>query len=89
MAGAENRYNPALPLAALEVLDALSERVERLVDLPPPADAALVEGAASCLELAVLPGGASSSSGGAAAAAAEKAVEASVGRCRLNRLNPR
>jgi len=73
VAGPENRSNPALPLAAFKVLDALLQRVERLVDLPlPPADAMLVGGAASCLGLAVLPGGASASSGGAAAAAAER-----------------
>ena len=75
MPGPEHRYNPALPLAALKVLAALSDRVERLVDLlPAPAAAALVEGAASCLELAVLPAAASSSGGGGggAAAVAEK-----------------
>ena len=49
------RLNPALPLAALKVLAVLSDRVDRLVDLLPPAAAAAVtEGAACCLELAVL-----------------------------------
>ena len=52
------RFNPALPLASLRVLSALAERVERLVDLLAPAAAErLVEGVASCLELAVKPGG--------------------------------
>jgi hypothetical protein len=86
------RYNPALPLAALKILAVLSDRVERLVDLLPiPAAAALVEGAASCLELAVLPGvgaggggggGGSAGSGnggsGASSSAAAAAAEAQV-----------
>ena len=54
------RFNPALPLASLRVLSVLSDRVDRLVDLlPPESRRSLTEGAASCLELAALPGGAS------------------------------
>jgi len=53
---AQYRFNPELPSASLRILSVLSDRVERLVDLlPRRAAAALVEGAASCLELAVLP----------------------------------
>ena len=69
------RFNPALPLASLRVLSVLSDRVDRLVDLlPPESRRSLVEGAASCLELAALPGGASPAGSGAAAAETEGKV---------------
>ena len=69
------RFNPALPLASLRVLSVLSDRVDRLVDLLPLASRrSLVEGAASCLELAALPGGASPAGSGAAAAETEGKV---------------
>ena len=69
------RFNPALPLASLRVLSVLSDRVDRLVDLLPPASRrSLTEGAASCLELAALPGGASPAGSGAAAAETEGKV---------------
>ena len=47
------KYNPAIPLVALKILRVLCRRVEHIVLMLPPASrAAIVEGCASCLELA-------------------------------------
>jgi len=47
------KYNPEIPLVALKILRVLCRRVEHIVLMLPPASrAAIVEGCASCLELA-------------------------------------